>query len=51
MVHAYAKNALNLLYAIMFSELIMRFSKYIINIIYLNKVVYHVSFVKFIRDY
>ena len=50
-VPSFSKDVFNLIYVIITSELIMRFFKYILNLIYLNKFVYHVKFTKFIHDY
>ena len=44
-------NILNLLYAVLVSELLMSISKYVLNIIYLNKLVYKKTFARFIHDY
>lgn len=50
-VPSFKENIINLLYALIFSELCMRISKYIFNIIYLNRFVYNCSFKKFFHDY
>ena len=50
-VPSFKENIINLLYALIFSELCMRISKYIFNIIYLNRFVYYCSFKKFFHDY
>lgn len=50
-VPSFKENIINLLYALVFCEMIMRIAKYIFNIIYLNKSVYHCKFKRYIRDY
>lgn len=48
---SFKDNVINILYGLIFSEMFMRFAKYIFNIIYLNKHVYNCSVKRFIRDY
>lgn len=48
---SFETNAINVIYAVTVSELIMRFAKYVFNIVYLNKYVYHKKIINFLRDY
>lgn len=50
-IQFFLNNIMNILYCLIICEIILRFTKYNINIYYLNKFVYKISFKKYIKEY
>lgn len=50
-VHGFQSNILNILYCLLVSEIVLRVSKFLLNIFYLNKFIYKISLKSYLKKY